>query len=137
MGRFGREKKEKVMYFICYRRKKCIYSILLNIAFSLTKSIHTFVWSFQLESLMYVMLHLFFSTCSGQRRQVRSVTWKSFTKDQSCFQYLPLYLCNFYFVVLKLLGQNLSHQKLGYIMSPVDRPSHGGILWKEIQTGTS
>ena len=40
----GRKKKE-VMYFICYRRKKCVYSIALNIVSLLTKNFYTSGWS--------------------------------------------------------------------------------------------
>ena len=83
----------------------------------------------KINFLLFLKCHracLFQWTCS-----VRFATWKSFNSDKSSFQYLPLYLCNFDLTVIKLLEQNLSCQKLAYILSMFHRPSQGGILWKQ------
>ena len=96
-------KKRKSDVFYSLQKKKMCEALYLTFNLFINKIFHTFLWSFQLKNLMYVMLDLFCSTRSCQSRQVRSVIWKSFNKNKYCLQYLPLYLCNFYLTVCKLL----------------------------------
>ena len=98
----GKKRKSDAFYLLFFTKEKSIQPCIKHCLF-ISKTFHTFVWPLQLKNYAYVTLHLFFSTCSGQSRKFRSAKWKSFLKNKSCIQYLPLYLCNSYLAVLKLL----------------------------------
>ena len=98
----GKKGKSDVFYSL---QKKKAYNIVLNSLF-INKTLHTFMWSFQ-SKILCMWCHTRFLARSGQSRQFRSATWKSFNKNKSSFQYLPLSLCKFYLTVLKLLCENV------------------------------
>ena len=121
-----RERRSDVFYSLLFTKEKSIQHWIKQ-SFFISKTLHTFVWSFQSKNLTYVTSHSFFSARSGQSRQVRSATWKSFNKNKS------LYLCNFYLVVLKLMSAKMAVQGPFICYFYVSTPRTNLLLLKELR----